>query len=510
MNQTPLLQMEHIRKEFPGVVALDDVSLTVKAGTVHALMGENGAGKSTLMKILTGIYTKTKGSILWQGKELDTSSITNVLNSGITMIFQELNPIRTMRVCENIFVGREPYKIPGLMVDHRKIAEDTQKLFDELEIEGIDPREPMENLSNAKMQMVEIAKAISYHAKLIIMDEPTSSITEKECQHLFQMVRKLKEQGMAFIFITHKMDEVFQISDEITVMRDGTYVGTYDAKKIDGNELVRLMVGREITNLFPKEKVEIGDVKLSVRNMNVNGLLENISFHVRKGEILGFAGLMGAGRTEIMETLFGLRKADSGTIEIDGKEVQINSPKDAIRHKIAFLTEDRRATGCFLSLPVSDNLMVCNYDQVENSMKKISVSKEKALCSEQIKKYGIKTPSAGQLIGNLSGGNQQKVLIARWLMANPEIIILDEPTRGIDVGSKYEIYKMIVELAKQGVAVIMISSELPEVLGMSDRVVIMYEGKITGKLDRSEMSQERIMRFASGISETTTAERRKS
>ena len=499
MNQIPLLQMQHIRKVFPGVVALDDVSLTVKAGTVHALMGENGAGKSTLMKILTGVYTKTEGSILWQGKELDTSSITNVLHSGITMIFQELNPIRTMRVCENIFVGREPYKIPGIMIDHKKLAEDTRQLFEELDIEGIDPREPMEHLSNAKMQMVEIAKAISYNAKLIIMDEPTSSITEKECQHLFQMVNRLKAQGIAFIFITHKMDEVFQISDEITVMRDGTYVGTYDASKIDGGELVRLMVGREITNLYPKEEAQIGEVKLEVKNLNVKGLLKNISFQVHKGEILGFAGLMGAGRTEIMETLFGLRKAESGTVLIDGQEVHIRSPKDAIAHKIAFLTEDRRVSGCFLPLSVTDNLMVCNYDHVETAYKKINTSREKKLCQEQIEKYNIKTPSAGQLVGNLSGGNQQKVLIARWLMADPEIIILDEPPRGIDVGSKYEIYKMITDLAKRGVAVLMISSELPEVLGMADRVVVMYEGAVTGQVDRNEMTQEQIMRYASGI-----------
>lgn len=501
MSQAPLLQMEHIRKVFPGVVALDDVSLNIKEGTVHALMGENGAGKSTLMKILTGVYAKTDGIIKWQGKELDTSSITNVLHSGITMIFQELNPIKTMRVCENIYVGREPYKINKLMIDWKKLMDDTRKLFAELDIQDIDPNAMVGTLTVAKMQMVEIAKAISYNAKLIIMDEPTSSISEKECQHLFRLVNMLKKKGIAFIFITHKMDEVFQISDEITIMRDGTYVGTYDAAKITHEELVKLMVGREITDMFPKEEAEIGDVKLEVSQMSVKGVLENINFKVRKGEILGFAGLVGAGRTEVMETLFGVCSMNQGTVKIDGKEVNIRSPKDAMKNKIAFLTEDRRSSGCFLSLPVADNIMVCSYPQISNKLKKISIAREKKVCNEQIKKYAVKTPSSAQLIGNLSGGNQQKVLISRWLLTNPDIIILDEPTRGIDVGSKSEIHRMISRLAAQGVAVILISSELPEVLGMSDRIMVMYEGKITGEVSRDEASQEIIMKYASGITD---------
>lgn len=501
MSQTPLLQMQHIRKIFPGVVALDDVSLTINEGTVHALMGENGAGKSTLMKILTGVYTKTEGQIKWQGQDLDTSSITNVLHSGITMIFQELNPIKTMRVSENIYVGREPYKINKLMIDWKKLHNDTKELFAELDITDIDPNEKVGNLTVAKMQMIEIAKAISYHAKLIIMDEPTSAISEKECQHLFRLVNDLKKKGIAFIFITHKMDEVFQVSDEITIMRDGTYVGTYDAKNITHDELVKLMVGREITEMFPKEEAEITDVKLEVSKMTVKSVLEDINFKVRKGEILGFAGLVGAGRTEVMETLFGVRQMDSGTIQIDGNAVNINSPKDAMKHKIAFLTEDRRTSGCFLSLSVRDNIMVCNYGEVSNALKKISIKKEKALCREQIKKYAVKTPGQSQIIGNLSGGNQQKVLISRWLLTQPEIIILDEPTRGIDVGSKAEIHRMISRLAKLGVAVIMISSELPEVLGMSDRIMVMYEGRITGEVSRKEATQEIIMRYASGITD---------
>ena len=501
MSNKVLLEMEHIRKVFPGVVALDDVSLTVKEGTVHALMGENGAGKSTLMKILTGVYTKTEGNIKWQGKELNTSSIQEVLNAGITMIFQELNPIRTMKVCENIYVGREPYKIKGLMVDHKKMYDDAKKLFEEIEIDDIDPGAVCGTLSTAKLQMVEIAKAISYNARLIIMDEPTSSITEKECQHLFRLVRQLKARGIAFIFISHKMDEIYQIADEITVMRDGGYVGTYAAADLAQDELVRLMVGREITNMFPKEEAEIGDVKMKITGMNVPGLLKDINFEVHKGEILGFAGLMGAGRTETMETLFGLRKMSSGKIEIDGKEVKIGQPKDAMKYKIAFLTEDRRGSGCFLPLSVTDNMMVCNYDQAMSALKKISIAKEKKLVDTGIQQYGIKTPSPAQIVGNLSGGNQQKVLIARWLMSKPDIIILDEPTRGIDVGSKSEIHKMISDLACQGVAVIMISSELPEVMGMSDRIMVMYEGAITGELSRADFTQEAIMRYASGITD---------
>lgn len=499
MSQGPLLKMEHIRKVFPGVVALDEASLTIKEGTVHALMGENGAGKSTLMKILIGVYAKTEGTITWKGKELDTSSITNVLNSGITMIFQELNPIKTMRVCENIYMGREPYKIKRLMIDCKKIVKDTENLFEELDIKDIDPNAIVGTLTVAKMQMIEIAKAISYNAKLIIMDEPTSAISEKECQHLFRLVNMLKKKGIAFIFITHKMDEVFQISDEITIMRDGTYVGTYEAKNITHEELVKLMVGREITEMFPKEEAEIGNVKLEVDGMCVNGVLDNVSFKVRRGEILGFAGLVGAGRTEVMEALFGIRNMDQGMIKIDGKEVKIHSPKDALKNSIAFLTEDRRDTGCFLPLEVSDNIMVCAYPQITNKFRKISVVKEKDVCKEQIKKYAVKTPSSKQLIGNLSGGNQQKVLIARWLLTEPDIIILDEPTRGIDVGSKSEIHKMIGLLVKSGAAVIMISSELPEVMGMSDRIMVMHEGKITGEISREEANQEIIMKYASGI-----------
>lgn len=500
MNDNVLIKMEHIGKKFPGVLALDDVSLEIKRGTVLALMGENGAGKSTLMKILVGLYQRDSGTIQMEGKDLDTSSILAVLNQGIAMIYQELNPVENMTVAENIYLGREPYRIPKLMLDHKKLNKNTEDLFQYLGIEGISPTANVGELTVAKQQLIEIAKSVSYGAKLIIMDEPTSAITEKECQQLFGIVRRLKsEQQISFVFITHKMDEVFQISDEISVLRDSRMIGTWPAAELTHDDLVRHMIGRELTEMFPKEKAEITDVKLSVHKLCVDNLLHDINFEVRRGEILGFAGLMGAGRTEVMETIFGLRKKSSGEIRIDGKPVSIRNSSDAIKNKIAFLTEDRRATGCFLGLSVEDNLLVCNWDNVSSALKKISYKKAVALCEEQVEKFRIKTPSIQQLIGNLSGGNQQKVLISRWLMSNPDIIIVDEPTRGIDVGSKSEIHRLLCGLAQQGCAILMISSELPEVLGMSDRVVVMHEGTITGILDREEADQDLVLRYAAGL-----------
>lgn len=501
MDGETLVSMKHISKSFPGVKALEDVSLTVKKGSVLALMGENGAGKSTLMKILTGLYKMDDGTVEIDGEKLHNRSIHAVLEQGIAMIYQELSPVRNMTVAENIFLGREPYRINRIMIDHRQLNSQTNDLLDELGLTDIRAADKMANMSVAKMQMVEIAKAVSYRSKLIIMDEPTSSISEKECQKLFDIVRKLKKENkISFIFITHKMDEVFQIADEIAILRDGTMVGTYPASEITQNELVAKMVGREITQMFPKEETTIGDIKLSVRNLSVQGLLENVSFDLHKGEILGFAGLIGAGRSEVMETIFGLRKMSSGEILIDGKKVNIRNPQDAIKNKIAFLTEDRRGSGCFLKQSIRDNLMSCNWDQVI-SAGRINYKKVEKYCEEQVEKFSIKTPSLNTEIGNLSGGNQQKVLIARWLMSDPEIIIVDEPTRGIDVGSKSEIHKMLSSLAAQGRAIIMISSEMPEVLGMSDRIVVMHEGKVTGIMNRDEANQERILALASGITE---------
>ena len=499
MDGEILVKMEHISKSFPGVKALEDVSLDVKKGKVLALMGENGAGKSTLMKILTGLYRMDSGSITIDGEKLHNRSIHAVLQQGITMIYQELSPVRNMTVAENIYLGREPYRIKGIMVDHAKLNRQTNELLDEIGLTDIRANQSLTGMSVAKMQMVEIAKAVSYRSKLIIMDEPTSSISEKECQKLFDIVRKLKkENNISFVFITHKMDEVFQIADEVAVLRDGQMVGTYDASKITQAELVASMVGREITQMFPKLPSEIGEVKLSVRNLEVKGLLHDISFDLHKGEILGFAGLVGAGRSELMETIFGIRKMTGGEIYIDGEKVNIRNSGDAIRRKMAFLTEDRRGSGCFLGQSIRENLMSCNWNQVITAGK-INYRKVEKLCKESVEKFAVKTPSLSTLIGNLSGGNQQKVLIARWLMSLPEILIVDEPTRGIDVGSKSEIHRLISQLAQQGHAIIMISSEMPEILGMSDRIVVMHEGTVTGMLTREEASQERILEFASGI-----------
>ncbi len=491
--------MKNISKRFPGVVALDDVSFTVRAGTTHALMGENGAGKSTLMKILVGMYSATSGEIFFQGQKLDTSSINKVIQQGISMIYQELNPIANMTVAENIFIGREPYRIPNLMLDHKKLRQDTTELFKRLEMDEIDPREQVSKLSVAKKQMIEIAKAVSYNSKLIIMDEPTSAITERECQQLFKIVRRLKSEGVAFVFITHKMDEVFQISDELTVLRDGKYVGTYPASELSHDRLVQLMVGREITEMFPKEFAPIGETLLSVKGITVPGVIEDITFDLKRGEILGFAGLMGAGRTEVMETIFGIRKASKGDIYLSGEKVDFSNPSKAIESKVAFLTEDRRGNGCFLGLSVKDNIMVCNWDMVSQVAKSINHRKASKLCNEQVERFAIRTPSIEQQIGKLSGGNQQKVLIARWLLSEPDVIIVDEPTRGIDVGSKSEIHKMLCQMAMQGKAIIMISSELPEVIGMSDRIIVMHEGRITGCLSHKEANQDLVMRYATGL-----------
>lgn len=493
-NTDYILECENISKSFPGVQALQDVSMKVRKGTVHALMGENGAGKSTLMKIVVGVYTADTGTIKIDGEVAQYKNIGASIKHGVSMIFQELNPIPHMTVAENIYLNREPRK--GLFVDFKQMIKNTEELFESLGIHNINPTDQMYKLTVAKKQMVEIAKAISYNSKLIIMDEPTSAITDKEVDHLFNMVRKLKsEKNVAFIFITHKMDEVFQITDEITVFRDGRYVGTDLAANSSRDKLIAWMVGREITQMFPKEDAEIGDVVMSCRGLTRNGVFKDVSFDLRKGEILGFAGLMGAGRTEVMEALFGYTKLDAGEIYIHGKKVNITMPRDALKNRMALLTEDRKGTGCFLPLSIRDNMTVASITDYTNFGFIRKRAMEKA-CLEQKVKLAVKTPNMDQLIKNLSGGNQQKVLVARWLMTNPEILIVDEPTRGIDVGAKAEIHKLLSMMAKEGRSVIMISSELPEVMGMSDRIMVMHEGKITGEVKRADADQELIMKFA--------------
>ncbi len=493
-----LLQMVDITKIFPGVKALDKMSLTVRKSTVHALMGENGAGKSTLMKILSGLYSRDAGEIYLDGKPLDTSSVHSVLNQGVSMIYQELNPISRMTVAENIFCGREQCKAGGLWVERRKMNREAQELLDYLDIKAVHPQQIVRNLSIAQKQLLEVAKAFANNSKLIVLDEPTSSLTEEECQVLFRIINRLKKEGLSFIYITHKMDEIFVVADEVTVMRDGQYVGTRKSEETSKDEIIEMMVGREITQIYPKEQVPIGDVKMSVSDLCIEGLLDHVSFDLRQGEILGFAGLIGAGRSETMEAIFGVRKKDAGTISINGQPVNIKSPKNAIANGLAFLTEDRRGTGCFLKSSVFSNVMLLVWDKFRKWFGLLP-RKAKAACQEQIDLYSIKCAGQNQVVRDLSGGNQQKLLIARWMMTKPDILILDEPTRGIDVATKHDIYVEMEALVKEGKSIIMVSSELPEILGMSDRIVVMCEGRVTGILDREDADQETILRYAAGI-----------
>ncbi|SMO41617.1 monosaccharide ABC transporter ATP-binding protein, CUT2 family [Melghirimyces algeriensis] len=493
MGEEILLEMKDISKEFPGVKALDKIQLTVKKGTVHALMGENGAGKSTLMKILFGIYSGS-GTISFKGEELKLSGPKDALKKGISMIHQELNPIPEMTVAENIFLGREPVYGKTGWVNKKKLVQQTAELFETLNI-PIDPTTKMKDLTIASMQMVEIAMAVSHSADLIIMDEPTSAITDKEVKYLFEIIRSLKSKGVAIIYISHKMDEVFRICDEITVLRDGQYIGTKRTDELDHDSLTQMMVGREIKQVFHKEPAEIKEVILSVKNLSKEGKFKNISFEVRKGEILGIAGLMGAGRTEVIESIFGVDPPTSGEIYLCGKPIKIKHPSDAIRHKIGLLTEDRKLTGAFLPLSVKENMIMSGMNKFLN-FGFVNGGKVKQSCVSMVEKLNIKTPNLNKLIMNLSGGNQQKVLLARWLLNDPDLLILDEPTRGVDVGAKAEIHKLMCKLAQEGKAIIMISSEMPEILGMSDRILVMHEGHFKGELSREEANQERILQIA--------------
>jgi inositol transport system ATP-binding protein len=495
MDDNVILQMEKISKSFPGVKALSDVNLTVHKGTIHALMGENGAGKSTLMKILDGIYAPDSGQITFQGQRVTIDTTHTALKLGISMIHQELSPIPYMMVSENIFLGREPLGRYGL-IDKRKLNADTKALLDRLGID-IKPTSLMKTLSVANTQMVEIAKAISYDASLIIMDEPTSAITEREVDHLFRMIRSLKAKGVTIIYITHKMDEVFLIADDITVLRDGKHVATEPASQTNKGHLITMMVGRELTEMFPKEVAPIGEIVLSVRNLTREGIVADVSFDLRRGEILGIAGLMGAGRTTVIESIFGIHKIDAGEITIKGRKTQINSPADAIKNGLALLTEDRKLTGIMGVLPVRDNMVIASLSNYEKRGL-LDGRRIEATYKEEKSRLDIKSPSMYQLIKLLSGGNQQKVLVSRWLLTSPDILILDEPTRGIDVGAKAEIHRLMSKLAQEGKAIIMISSELPEILGMSDRILVMHEGRVGGIFERKEATQESIMQAATG------------
>ncbi|GAA5658013.1 MULTISPECIES: sugar ABC transporter ATP-binding protein [Brucella/Ochrobactrum group] len=489
-----LLEVEGIRKEFPGVVALDNVQFRLRPGTVHALMGENGAGKSTLMKIIAGVYTPDEGQIRLRGEYISLKSPRDALERGIAMIHQELALMNFMTVAENIWIRREPTNSIGL-IDHAEMADRTRTLFKQLKID-IDPLADVHTLTIAQRQMVEIAKAVSYESGVLIMDEPTSALTETEVEHLFDIIRDLRSRGIGIVYITHKMNELFEIADEFSVFRDGSYVGTHASSDVTRDDIIRMMVGREITNMFPKEKAEIGDVILSVNGLTLRGVFHDISFDLRRGEILGVAGLVGSGRSNVAEALFGVTPATSGSIRINGRETDIRAPSDAMREGMALLTEDRKETGCFLPLSILENMQIA---ALQENYAHAGFVDERGLtlqCEEMRKTLRVKTPNLDERIENLSGGNQQKVLIARWLMTQPEILILDEPTRGIDVGAKAEIHRLISQLAQRGVAVIMISSELPEVLGMSDRILVMHEGHMTGILDRADADQVKIMELA--------------
>ena len=453
-------------------------------------MGENGAGKSTLMKCLIGIQAPTSGKIIYDGKEVHFKTTLEAMNAGISMIHQELSPVPERSVCDNVWLGREPRK--GMVVDHKKMRADCIELFKKLGLD-LDPDAKMGDLTVAKMQMVEIAKAVSYDSRIVIMDEPTSSLTDAEVEHLFRIIADLKAKNVAIIYISHKMDEIFRISDDITVYRDGEYVATDRAENLNVDKVITLMVGREMTSMFPKVDCPIGETIFKVENLAAGKAVKNVSFELHRGEILGMAGLVGAGRTETAEAIFGMRHITGGKIFKDGKELHIKSPEDAIANKIGLLTEDRRGNGIVGLLSVKENTVLANLKAYGFPLNHKKMRKD---TEEYIKKLNTKTPTMETPIQNLSGGNQQKVLVGRWLLTDPDVLIVDEPTRGIDVGAKAEIHSLITKLAGEGKAIIMISSELPEVMGMADRILVMHEGVMTGMIDRKDFSSELILKYA--------------
>ena len=494
------LEMKGVSKAFPGVKALDNVQLKLRPGKVHALMGENGAGKSTLMKCMFGIYTMDEGEIYMDGEKIEIHNPMDALNKGIAMVHQELQPIPARTIGENIYLGRYPMKkVLGFIniVDHKKMYEDTEALLKKVHM-NFDPKQKEGELSVSQMQSVEIAKAISANCRVLILDEPTSSLTQNEVDALFRIVNELKEDGVAIVYISHKMDEILKISDEVTIMRDGKYIGTWDAKDLTNDFIITKMVGRELSNLYPERHNKPGEVVFEVQDFtSINPKsFRDVSCNVRAGEILGVAGLVGAQRTELMEGLFGIRSHTKGRILYKGKEIQISRPKNAIDQGIAMLTEDRRGTGIMGVLSVADNISVASLKKYLKHNLYIDNNKVEQLVKDNVGKMNIKTPSSKTQIQSLSGGNQQKVLVGRWLANDPNVLILDEPTRGIDVGAKYEIYCIIEELAREGRAVIMISSEMDELIGMSDRIMVMCDGRVTGFVEGEDMTQEKIMSLA--------------
>lgn len=504
-NSEYVLEAIDISKSFPGVKALDEVSLRVKPGTVHALMGENGAGKSTLMKCIYGIYAPDSGVITIDGNKVSIANPRNAMDLGVSMIHQELHPVRPQNVSENIFLGRIPYKkAAGIhWVDQQKLINKTKEVFDKIGLD-IDPKQKVAELSTAYCQLLEIARAVSIGAKIIIMDEPTSSLTETETEILFKIIKQLKSENVAIIYISHKIDEILQISDEVTIMRDGKNVGTWSASEMTTDSIVSKMVGREMSNRFPPKIHTPGTEYLKVEGLTSSNpySFQDVSFQVRRGEIFGIGGLVGSQRSELIEAIFGLREIANGTISIEGKEIHNKKPIDAIKNGMALLTEDRRKTGIIGSSSVADNTLIVQQnvnpkEYTKKGLPFIDYKKRNEDAQKYVDTLSIKTPTLKTAIQSLSGGTQQKVLLARWLLSQPNILILDEPTRGIDVGAKYEIYELMEEMARDGKCVIMISSEMPELMGMSDRIMVMCEGHMSGIIEGSEVTDEKIMLLAS-------------
>ena len=496
MEQDILLQMVGISKSFPGVKALDNVSLNVHGGTVHALMGENGAGKSTLMKCLFGIYGKDSGHIYLEGKEIDFKSSREALDNGVAMVHQELNQALKRSVMDNIWLGRYPTVMGGLAVNEKKMYEDTMAVFEELGI-NVDPHRIMSTMPVSQRQMVEIAKAVSYNSKVIVFDEPTSSLTEEEVEHLFQIINMLRDRGVGIIYISHKMAEIKRISDYITVMRDGQWIATERAADLEMNDIIRLMVGRELTNQVPPKTNVPGDVYLKVDGLTgMYNQLRDVSFYARRGEILGLAGLDSSGRTETLESIFGIRTRKEGIISLNDQPCFNRSAGESIKNGFALLTEERRATGIFGVLDIKANTVISSLKRHLRFGLYLSEKTQREDTQHYIDAMHTKTPSQETKIRSLSGGNQQKVIIGRWLLTEPEVLLLDEPTRGIDVGAKYEIYQLILDIANKGKTVIMVSSEMPELLGVCDRIVVMSGGRVAGEVDARNTTQEEIMTLA--------------
>ncbi len=489
-----LLQMTDITKTFPGVKALDKVSLTLHRGTVHALMGENGAGKSTLMKCLFGLYAPDSGEIFLEGKKVSFKSSREALDNGVAMVHQELNQALKRSVMDNIWLGR--YPTVGPMVNEKKMYDDTMAVFKELEI-SVDPRRIMSTMPVSQRQMVEIAKAVSYHSKVIVFDEPTSSLTEEEVEHLFRIINMLRDRGVGIVYISHKMAEIKRISDEITIMRDGQWITTKPTAELEMNDIIRLMVGRELTNQFPPKTNKPGEVYLEVKGLTgMYNRLRDVSFTARRGEVLGLAGLDSSGRTEVLESIFGVRTRKEGVITLGGKPCRNRNAQDSIKAGFALLTEERRATGIFSILDIKENTVISSLDKHLKAGICLSEASMRKDTQWSIDAMHTKTPSQDTKIRALSGGNQQKVILGRWLLTNPEVLLLDEPTRGIDVGAKYEIYQLILDLANQGKTILMVSSEMPELLGVCDRILVMSGGRLAGEVDARSTTQEEIMQLA--------------